>query len=98
MNRNIVSVLLGGYGTSSTGTGEAMKIEGEAQFTDCEQTVELITNSKKVVIVPGYGLAVAKAQYAIAEMCALLHSKGVKVVFGIHPVAGRMPGQLNVLL
>lgn len=171
MNRNIVSVLLGGYGTSSTVKGgTAMKLEGEAQFTDVANTVELLTNSKKVctqinpcpvlsrldhptdhsptrstpdqnnaqvVIVPGYGLAVrrldwvglmrpfggcvdvcvrmgwmgraprrltttinrpqptshtqvAKAQYAIAELVHKLSSHGCKIVFSIHPVAGRV--------
>ncbi len=98
MNRQITSVLLGGYGTSSTGKGEARKIVGEATMTNVDETVELLTNSKKVIIVPGYGLAVAKAQYAIADLVALMAKKGIKVTFGIHPVAGRMPGQLNVLL
>jgi NAD/NADP transhydrogenase beta subunit len=62
------------------------------------QVAEMLTRAKSVVVVPGYGLAVAKAQYAIAEIADLLAKKGVKVRFGIHPVAGRMPGQLNVLL
>jgi len=101
MNRNIVSVLLGGYGTDSTvvaGGGEADMPEGEATFTDVDATVELLKGSGSVIIVPGYGLAVANGQYAIAEITKQLRASGVNVRFGIHPVAGRMPGQLNVLL
>ena len=92
------SVLLGGYGTSSTGSGEAMVFEGEARFTDIDTTVERLTSAQNVVVVPGYGLAVANGQYAIAEMTSNLRDRDVNVRFGIHPVAGRMPGQLNVLL
>merc|ERR1712012_468519 len=80
MNRSLPNVILGGFGTSSTGTGEA------------------IADARNIVIVPGYGLAVAKGQYPVAEMVSLLRKKGKDVKFGIHPVAGRMPGQLNVLL
>ena len=98
MNRDIASVLLGGYGTSSTGSGEAMVFEGEARFTDIDTTVERLTSAQNVVVVPGYGLAVANGQYAIAEMTSNLRDRDVNVRFGIHPVAGRMPGQLNVLL
>lgn len=98
MNRNITSVLLGGFGTSSTGSGEAMKITGEHREIDVAGVVELLTDAKKVIIVPGYGLAVAKAQYAIADLVKNLRKHGTSVKFGIHPVAGRMPGQLNVLL
>jgi NAD(P) transhydrogenase len=101
MNRNIGSVLLGGYGTASTvvgGAGAAEMPEGEATFTDVDATVELLQGSSSVIIVPGYGLAVANGQYAIAEITKQLRASGVNVRFGIHPVAGRMPGQLNVLL
>uniref|UniRef100_A0A7S2V533 proton-translocating NAD(P)(+) transhydrogenase n=1 Tax=Fibrocapsa japonica TaxID=94617 RepID=A0A7S2V533_9STRA len=98
MNRDIVSVLLGGYGTSSTGTGEAMKIEGEHRETTSKATAEDLTNAKKVIMVLGYGVAVAKAQYAIADLVKILTHHGIEVKFGIHPVAGRMPGQLNVML
>jgi len=98
MNRSLVSVLFGGYGTASTGTGKAMKVTGTATETNVDQAVELLTSSKKIVIVPGYGLAVAKAQYAIADIFKLLRENQIEVLFGIHPVAGRMPGQLNVLL
>ena len=98
MNRSLPNVIFGGYGTSSTGGGEAMKIEGNATFTDIDSTAMALAAAKNVVIVPGYGLAVAKAQYAVAEMVKKLTANGVNVRFGIHPVAGRMPGQLNVLL
>ena len=98
MNRDIVSVLLGGFGTSSTGQGEAMVFEGEAKFTDVPTTVEELKEAKEVIIVPGYGLAVAGGQYAVADITKTLREAGCNVRFGIHPVAGRMPGQLNVLL
>eukprot|EP01127_Copromyxa_protea_P000733 TRINITY_DN1063_c0_g2_i1.p1 TRINITY_DN1063_c0_g2~~TRINITY_DN1063_c0_g2_i1.p1 ORF type:complete len:1110 (+),score=153.09 TRINITY_DN1063_c0_g2_i1:467-3331(+) len=98
MNRSITNVIFGGYGTSSTGNGEAMKVTGEVTPTTADEVVEWLVNAKSVIIVPGYGLAVAKAQYAVAAMTSALRSKGIKVRFGIHPVAGRMPGQLNVLL
>jgi len=98
MNRDIASVLLGGFGTAATGKGEAMVFEGEATFTDVEQTTDALRNAKEVIIVPGYGLAVAGGQYAIADITKTLRAEGVNVRFGIHPVAGRMPGQLNVLL
>merc|ERR1719183_372216 len=97
MNRDIVSVLTGGFSSDYQG-GEAMVIEGEAQFTDQEGCTEMIAEAN-IIIVPGYGLAVAKGQYAVADMVNCLNKKGGKNVrFGIHPVAGRMPGQLNVLL
>jgi len=101
MNRDIGSVLLGGYGTASTvvSDGSAAEMpEGEATFTDIDGTVELLSGSGSIIIVPGYGLAVAGGQYAIAEITKKLIDNGVNVRFGIHPVAGRMPGQLNVLL
>ncbi|XP_064596861.1 NAD(P) transhydrogenase, mitochondrial-like [Liolophura sinensis] len=98
MNRSLPNVILGGYGTSSTGKGEAMKITGEHTEVNTEGAVDMIVNAKDIIITPGYGLCVAKAQYPIAEMVDLLTKKGKNVRFGIHPVAGRMPGQLNVLL
>ena len=66
--------------------------------TTVESTVELMVNAKSVIIVPGYGLAVAQGQYSVGEIAKILRAKGIKVRFAIHPVAGRMPGQLNVLL
>ena len=84
--------------TNVIGTGEKMKITGTHTEINIENSVDTIVNSKNIIIVPGYGLAVAKAQYSIAEMVKILREKNVNVRFGIHPVAGRMPGQLNVLL
>merc|ERR1711887_109513 len=98
MNRSLPNVILGGFGTGSTGTGKPMEITGTATVWDVDQTVQAIADSKNIIIVPGYGLAVAKGQYPVAEMVALLRKKGKNIRFGIHPVAGRMPGQLNVLL
>jgi len=98
MNRSLANVILGGYGTSSYAGGAAMQITGTHTETNIGETVEMMTQADNIMIVPGYGLCVAKAQYPIAELVTLLVKKGKKVRFGIHPVAGRMPGQLNVLL
>jgi H+-translocating NAD(P) transhydrogenase len=98
MNRDILSVILGGYGTKSSGKGVAMTFEGEVTQTNVDDTCKLLMESESVIIVPGYGLAVAKGQYPLKDMVDVLRSAGKKVRFGIHPVAGRMPGQLNVLL
>jgi NAD(P) transhydrogenase len=98
MNRSLPNVILGGYGTSSTGGGKAMEITGTHTEVNVDGAVDMIKNAKNIIITPGYGLCVAKAQYPIAEMVQLLKSQGKNVRFGIHPVAGRMPGQLNVLL
>jgi NAD(P) transhydrogenase len=98
MNRSLPNVILGGFGTTSTGTGEAMKVSGVHTEVNADETVERMIEAENIMIVPGYGLCVAKAQYPIAELVKLLSSKGKHVRFGIHPVAGRMPGQLNVLL
>lgn len=96
MNRDILSVILGGYGTKSTSTGEAMHFEGEATMTNIDETVKLLTEAETIICVPGYGLAVAHAQYPLREMADALIKSGKKFRFAIHPVAGRMPGQLNV--
>ncbi|XP_014244217.1 NAD(P) transhydrogenase, mitochondrial-like [Cimex lectularius] len=98
MNRSLANVILGGYGTSSTQGGKPMEITGTHSEVSVDGVAELIKNAKNIIITPGYGLAVAKAQYPLAEMVSFLKKKGKKVRFGIHPVAGRMPGQLNVLL
>uniref|UniRef100_A0A673N417 NAD(P) transhydrogenase, mitochondrial n=1 Tax=Sinocyclocheilus rhinocerous TaxID=307959 RepID=A0A673N417_9TELE len=98
MNRSLANVILGGYGTSSTGTGKPMEITGTHTEVNVDQSVEMIKEAQNIIIVPGYGLCAAKAQYPIADLVKLLTELGKKVRFGIHPVAGRMPGQLNVLL
>ena len=98
MNRDITSVILGGYGTKATGSGEAIKFEGEATMTNVDDTVRLLADAESIIVVPGYGLAVAQAQYPLKDMAETLIKQGKKVRFAIHPVAGRMPGQLNVLL
>merc|ERR1712166_1650992 len=99
MNRQIVSVLLGGFGTTTTGSGDAMVFEGEPTVTNVDETVQRMKDANSMIITPGYGLAVSKGQYAIAELANKLKKDwGTEVKFGIHPVAGRMPGQLNVLL
>merc|ERR1712115_152370 len=90
MNRSLPNVILGGFGTGDTGTGEAMAITGTATVWDVNETVKAIADARNIVIVPGYGLAVAKGQYPVAEMVNLLRKKGKNVRFGIHPVAGRM--------
>jgi NAD(P) transhydrogenase subunit beta len=99
MNRSFVSVMLGGFGTESGSSPAADSAPaGEVQSIDAVQAAELLNNSSKIVIVPGYGLAVAQAQHALAEVVRLLREKGVSVSFAIHPVAGRLPGHMNVLL
>ncbi|KJE93318.1 NAD(P) transhydrogenase [Capsaspora owczarzaki ATCC 30864] len=100
MNRSLPNVIFGGFGTQSNAgaAASAQKVTGTHTEVNVDEAVEIITQSKSVVIVPGYGMAVAKAQYAIAEMTNMLLKNGIKVRFSIHPVAGRMPGQLNVLL
>ncbi len=96
MNRHFVSVIMGGFGTSS-GSGNTV-IEGEIAEASAEEVASLIAAAKSVVIVPGYGMAVAHAQHPVAELTRKLKSQGVQVQFAIHPVAGRMPGHMNVLL
>merc|ERR1712079_886309 len=81
-----------------TGTGKPMEITGEHTEWNVDETVQSMVDAKNIIIVPGYGLAVAKGQYPVAELVSILTKKGKKIRFGIHPVAGRMPGQLNVLL
>merc|ERR1711935_572873 len=98
MNRDILSVILGGYGTKATGGGEAVQFEGETTMTNIDETVQLLGDAEKIIIVPGYGMGVAKAQYPLQELSDTLIKAGKSVRFAIHPVAGRMPGQLNVLL
>ena len=101
MNRNLVSVILGIKGTQKKGAAPAMVCDverGECVVCDVQQAARDLISAKSVLIVPGYGLAVAKGQYAVADLIRLLRANGKTVTVGIHPVAGRMPGQLNVLL
>ncbi len=96
MNRSFISVILGGFGNGKG--GEAAKVEGTAKEFSVADTVQLLDEANSVVIVPGYGMAVAQAQHALAEVVKLLLKKGKEVRFAIHPVAGRLPGHMNVLL
>lgn len=96
MNRSLTNVLFGGI--SSPAAESQKKIEGEITQTSIDDTVESLSSAENVIIVVGYGMAVAKAQYALSEIVGLLRARGVNVRFAIHPVAGRMPGQCNVLL
>lgn len=97
MNRNFVSVILGGFGTSSGDDG-AEGEQGEAVPISADEVAQLVGDASEVVIVPGYGMAVANAQHPVSELTKQLKAKGVNVRFAIHPVAGRMPGHMNVLL
>ena len=97
MNRHFISVIAGGFGTSG-GTSSGPVIEGDVQTIDIPAMAQLLNNAKDVMIVPGYGMATAQAQHAVAEISRSLIKKGIKVRFGIHPVSGRMPGHMNVLL
>ena len=96
MNRSFVSVIFGGYGIEAPTGGE--EETGEHTEIDAASVAELLKAAKTVVITPGYGMAVAQAQYPVAELAKKLREKGVEVRFGIHPVAGRLPGHMNVLL
>ncbi len=100
MNRNFISVIAGGFGTAG-GTPAAVasgQPAGEVTAISAVETAELLKDAKNVIIVPGYGMAVAQAQHTVFEITKFLREKGVNVRFGIHPVAGRMPGHMNVLL
>ncbi|NXK66390.1 NNTM protein, partial [Sylvietta virens] len=98
MNRSLANVILGGYGTTSTAGGKPMEITGTHTEINVDNAVEMIKEANSIIITPGYGLCAAKAQYPIADLVKMLREQGKNVRFGIHPVAGRMPGQLNVLL
>jgi len=99
MNRNFISVIAGGFGTSASSTStKAPTIEGEVMTIDIAEAADLLNNAKKVMIVPGYGMAMAQAQHVVSDIAKLLQQKGIDVQFGVHPVAGRMPGHMNVLL
>jgi NAD(P) transhydrogenase subunit beta len=103
MNRNFISVIAGGFGSGGAkpvakGDGAAAEPQGEVTPVSATETAEMLREAKSVIIVPGYGMAVAQAQHTVFEITRTLREKGVNVRFGIHPVAGRMPGHMNVLL
>jgi len=101
MNRNFISVIAGGFGSGGGApakSGDAAQPQGEVVPVSALETAELLRDAKSVIIVPGYGMAVAQAQHTVFEITKTLREKGVNVRFGIHPVAGRMPGHMNVLL
>ena len=96
MNRSLAGILLGGYGTSDV--HEAVTASGNVRQTTADDAALQLAYASKVVVVPGYGLAAAQAQHELVELCNALERSGVEVSYGIHPVAGRMPGHMNVLL
>jgi NAD(P) transhydrogenase subunit beta len=98
MNRKFLAVIAGGFGTAGGTAAEGDVDQGEVVPISAEDTAELMKNGNEVIIVPGYGMAVAQAQYPIFEMTKKLQAQGVNVRFAIHPVAGRLPGHMNVLL
>ncbi|QQE80532.1 Re/Si-specific NAD(P)(+) transhydrogenase subunit beta [Alicyclobacillus sp. SO9] len=97
MNRSFISVILGGFGNEGASVGSDEEL-GEYRETTPEDVADLLKQSSSVIITPGYGMAVAQAQYPVAEITKKLRAMGVNVRFGIHPVAGRLPGHMNVLL
>ncbi|EFO47466.1 NAD(P) transhydrogenase subunit beta [Vibrio parahaemolyticus AQ4037] len=96
MNRSFISVIAGGFGQEIIISSDEQ--QGEHRETTAEEVAEMLKNSKSVIITPGYGMAVAQAQYPVHEITDALRSQGIEVRFGIHPVAGRLPGHMNVLL
>lgn len=98
MNRSFLSVILGGFGNAPVAKAGSSTPGGEAASITAEDTVELLTRASSVIITPGYGMAVAQAQHAVADITKILRDRGITVRFGIHPVAGRLPGHMNVLL
>jgi len=97
MNRSFISVIAGGFGTEASSSDESQEA-GEHREISPEETAEMLKSSASVIITPGYGMAVAQAQYPVADLTARLRALGIRVRFGIHPVAGRLPGHMNVLL
>ena len=98
MNRSILNVVFGGFGTSSGAASSSEQVDGEVQEIEAPELADQLAHAKRVVIVPGYGMAVARAQHPVYELAKLLGDRGVDVTFAIHPVADRLPGHMNVLL
>ena len=98
MNRSFISVILGGFGSDTSGSSSQTYEHGAHVETTAQHVAELLLDAKKVVITPGFGMAVAQAQFPVADLTRKLSDRGIEVRFGIHPVAGRMPGHMNVLL
>jgi NAD(P) transhydrogenase subunit beta len=98
MNRSLLNVIAGGFGQELTAAGETSGGERTVRKMDAEEAAMVLESAQKVFIIPGYGMAVAQAQHAVAELGDILRKKGVDVRYGVHPVAGRMPGHMNVLL
>ncbi|MBU2530154.1 MAG: NAD(P)(+) transhydrogenase (Re/Si-specific) subunit beta [Elusimicrobia bacterium] len=100
MNRSLINVIFGGFGAKpkAAASGEGAELAGEAVATNIEDVVSMLKDAKKVIIVPGYGLAVARAHHPLKDVVEKLRKRGVDVKFAIHPVAGRLPGHMNVLL
>jgi NAD(P) transhydrogenase subunit beta len=98
MNRSFISVILGGFGGETAASGADDGIQRTVKTGAADDAAYLMANAQKVIIVPGYGMAVAQAQHAVRELADKLKAKGVEVKYAIHPVAGRMPGHMNVLL
>ena len=100
MNRSFLSVILGGFGAEegAAPAGASAQPAGEVKSISAEETADLLRDAKSVIVVPGYGMAVAQAQYPLFEVTKMLRDKGANVRFAIHPVAGRLPGHMNVLL
>lgn len=99
MNRSLMNVVLGGWEDAGTGaSSDGSTPQGDAKSVDAEELAMILESAQNVVIVPGYGMAVAQAQHAVRDLTNVLEKKGINVRFAIHPVAGRMPGHMNVLL
>jgi len=98
MNRHFISVIAGGFGTSGGSATASTGDQGDVVTIDIAETAQLLKTAKQVMIVPGYGMAMAQAQHVVSDISKMLIDKGINVRFGIHPVAGRMPGHMNVLL
>ncbi len=98
MNRKFISVILGGFGSDGGAPSAGQVVEGEHHEVTAADVAQLLKEAENILITPGYGMAVAKAQYPVAELTTRLRADGKNVTFGVHPVAGRLPGHMNVLL